>query len=141
MVKNLYILLISLFTCSLFTACDGDDNNLQDAIHGRWYVNAVSHAGYNMYSGYDPVAEDYFINFFYGDFMPFLKGDQLEFGNFNMRRAGFDGTGNNIPITSTVPHSNSTTITECLIVYSPGAMSKSSFVSTKTPCSTILLRI
>ena len=93
MIKNLYILLISLFTCSLFTACDGDDNNLQDAIHGRWYVNAVSHAGYNMYSGYDPVAEDYFINFFYGDFMPFLKGDQLEFGNFNMRRAGFDGTG------------------------------------------------
>lgn len=93
MIKNLYILLFSLLTCSFFTSCDGDDNTLQDTILGRWYVNAVSHAGYNMYSGYDPIAEDYFINFFYGDYMPFLKGDQLEFGNFNMRRAGFNGTG------------------------------------------------
>lgn len=93
MIKYIYILLLSLFTCSLFTSCDGDDNSLQDAILGRWYVNAVSHAGYNMYAGYDPVAEDYFINFFYGDYMPFLKGDQLEFGNFNMRRAGFNGVG------------------------------------------------
>lgn len=93
MIKNIYILLLSLFTCSLFTACDGDDNSLQDAILGRWYVNTVSHAGYNMYAGYDPIAEDYFINFFYGDYMPFLKGDQLEFGNFNMRRAGFNGAG------------------------------------------------
>lgn len=93
MIKNLYILLFSLLTCSFFTSCDGDNDTLQDTILGRWYVNAVSHAGYNMYSGYDPIAEDYFINFFYGDYMPFLKGDQLEFGNFNMRRAGFNGTG------------------------------------------------
>ena len=93
MTKNIYILLFTLLTCSLFSACDGDDNNLQDAIHGRWYVNTVSHAGYQMYPGFDPMAEDYFINFFYGDYMPFLKGDLLEFGNFNMRRAGFNGVG------------------------------------------------
>lgn len=91
MIKYIYILLISLLTCSLFSSCDGDDDSLQDAILGRWYVNAVSHAGYEMYAGYDPIAEDYFINFFYGDYMPFLKGDQLEFGNFNMKREGFNG--------------------------------------------------
>lgn len=91
MVKTIYILLFSLLTCSLFSACDSDDHDsLQDTIHGRWYVNAVSHAGYDIYSGLDPIAEDYFINFFYGDYMPFGKGDMLEFGNFNLRRTAIN---------------------------------------------------
>lgn len=91
MIKKIHILLIALVACTALTSCDGNDDDIDDAILGKWYVNAVSHAGYRMSGGYDPMAENYFINFFYGDYMPFLKGDILDFGSFDMKRSAFDG--------------------------------------------------
>lgn len=93
MVKKLYILIFTFFTCSIFSSCDKTTDTLNDVIAGKWYVNTVSNAGYSINAGYNQVTVDYFINFFYGDYMPFLKGDMLDFG-YDLRRSGFDGANN-----------------------------------------------
>lgn len=100
MARKLYILLLSFFTCSMFSSCDGTRETLNDVLVGKWYVNTVNQAGYSINPGYNQVTVDYFMNFFYGDYMPFLKGDMLDFSYIDMRRLGFDGVRNNYNYTA-----------------------------------------
>lgn len=93
MVRKLYILIFTFFTCSMFSSCDETEVTFNEVVTGKWYVNTVSNAGYSINTGYNQVTADYFMNFFYGDYMPFLKGDILDF-SYDLKRSGFDGVNN-----------------------------------------------
>lgn len=89
--RKLHILLIALFTFSIFSSCDEEPTlTINDAITGKWFVNTVSQSGYSLNQGADPIVEEYFINFFYGDYMTFLKGDMLDFSYIDMYRTNLD---------------------------------------------------